>query len=364
MATTNPPYLGFSKQRRSLLSSQARVQAPWIKVTIGSYTFGVFSDEDRENAKTNEGVYKDRYRIKYPNYVQSLRITKINGQVNQYELSIKYPVTQFDDPNFFEKVFSSVSNTRKIVFSYGDSSMPSYVYKDEEAIITDVKASFDLQSSVISYTVYAVSGAALKSAGVCNFVPDGPKKPSDEIKRLFKNPKTKLAEIFPGMRVSDLDKFIASDDMIVQLEPKLNVSVLDYIAYLVSCMVHKDEKTGSLTNEIYILTLHDDTTYDSLYSDDARPCSGPYFKVTKTSYLTEQSDAYEIDIGFNTSTIVTSFNVESNENYSLFFDYQKDISATEYVERLNRYGEWEKVYAPAATSNNRNFETLALDRTW
>ena len=104
-----------------LLSSQARVQVPYIKVTIGKYVFGVFSKESK-----NENNLK-QFEIEYPNYIQSLNITKINGKVNQYTLAIKYPVTQFDDPNFFEKVFSSVSNTRKIVFSYGDTSMPNFL---------------------------------------------------------------------------------------------------------------------------------------------------------------------------------------------------------------------------------------------
>ena len=168
----------FSKQRKSLLSSDARIQVPWIKVTIGTYTFGVFSRVTKKEAQNKDGFY-DAYNIQYPNYVQSLNITKINGQVNQYVLNIKYPVTQFDDPNFFEKVFSSVSQTRKIIFSYGDAAMPSYCYKDEEAIITNVSESFDLTSSVINYTVNAVSGAALKTAGTMSFVNDGQKhKPS------------------------------------------------------------------------------------------------------------------------------------------------------------------------------------------
>ena len=112
-------------ERRSLLSSQARVQAPFIKVTIGSYTFGVFSRKFSRNIKSDnkdqQGFYTS-WNIQYPNYVQRLQITKINGQVNQYTLSINYPVRHTDDPNFFEKVFSAVSKTRKIVFSYGDSS--------------------------------------------------------------------------------------------------------------------------------------------------------------------------------------------------------------------------------------------------
>lgn len=110
-------------------------------------------------------MYYTKFNVQYPNYIQSLDITKINGQVNQYSLSISYPVTQIDDPNFFEKVFSSVSKTRKIVFSYGDMSMPTYIYRDEEAIITKIKTQFDLQGGAIKYVVEAVSSAALNSGG-------------------------------------------------------------------------------------------------------------------------------------------------------------------------------------------------------
>jgi hypothetical protein len=76
--------------------------------------------------------------VKFPNYIKSLRISTINGIVNTYTLSIEYTVRETDDPNFFEKVFSSVSQTRKIKFSYGDLAYPYVTYKDEEAIITDV----------------------------------------------------------------------------------------------------------------------------------------------------------------------------------------------------------------------------------
>ena len=36
--------LKFSQQRRSLLSSQTRIQVPWVKVTLGTYTFGIFDE--------------------------------------------------------------------------------------------------------------------------------------------------------------------------------------------------------------------------------------------------------------------------------------------------------------------------------
>lgn len=152
-------------EKISLLSSSARVQAPWVKVSIGSYTFGVFSKTEAQH-KDTEGYYYTQTGVQYPNYIQRLEITKINGQVNQYTLSLTYPVTQTSDPNFFEKVLSSVSKTRKIVFSYGDMSMPAYIYKDEEAIITKVKQNFNIKGGgEIAYTISAVSSAALSSAG-------------------------------------------------------------------------------------------------------------------------------------------------------------------------------------------------------
>ena len=129
-------------QNKSLLSSQARIQVPWVKVTIGDYTFGIFDDKTKSWGKTTAGFYTP-FAVQYPQYINSLEVTKVNGQVNTYRLFINYPITQFDDPNFFEKVFSSVSLTRKIVFTYGDAETPAYIYKDEEAIITKIYQSFN-----------------------------------------------------------------------------------------------------------------------------------------------------------------------------------------------------------------------------
>lgn len=359
--------LPFSQQRRSLLSSQARVQVPWIKVTIGNYTFGVFSKSTKAE-KDKDGFY-NAYNIQYPNYIQSLQITKINGQVNQYTLQIIYPITINDDPNFFEKVFSSVSQTRKIVFSYGDASMPTYIYKDEEAVITRITQQFDLQGSRITYNVEAVSGAALGTAGCCTFLSDGKEhKPSDLIKKLFNVKKYGLYNVFYGMKGRGLSKFIAGDDKPVVLIDKVNVSVLDYITYLVSCMIPSGTPKNNVSKDIYILTIHDDTTYDRAYADheiiEGKEIVGPYFKVTKTSYKTEHADAYEVDIGYNTSTIVTSFQIDQNENYALYYDYQGKLTQDQYIRRINTDGQWEDTYAPTVTSKNANFITKSDDITW
>ena len=355
--------MAFKDERRSLLSSGARVQVPWIKVTIGNYTFGVYSRVGVEK-KNDTDFYQSTYHVQYPNFVQSLDITKINGQVNQYILVLSYPVTQTDDPNFFEKVFSSVSKTRKIVFSYGDMSMPTYIYREEEALITKIQTQFDLRSGVINYTVSAVSSAALNAGS--NWVFQGGNfRPSERIKEIFNNAKYGLQKLFTGMNKSNIDYLIPSDDKQVSIEPKRNISALDYIIYLVSCMIPSSFTTPQhAATDMYVLTMHDDTTFDDEYRDTLVE-HGSYFKIERVSYKTNKSDAMQIDIGFgNTGTIVTAFSVSDDENYSLLYDYNDTLEVSPYVKRLDNNGNWIDVWAPGISSSNNYFTTRPSDITW
>lgn len=355
--------MAFKDERRSLLSSGARVQVPWIKVTIGNYTFGVYSRAGVEK-KNDSDFYQSTYHVQYPNFVQSLDITKINGQVNQYTLSLSYPVTQTDDPNFFEKVFSSVSKTRKIIFSYGDMSMPTYIYREEEALITKIQTQFDLKSGVINYTVSAVSSAALNAGS--NWVFQGGNfRPSERIKEIFNNAKYGLQKLFTGMNKSNIDYLIPSDDKQVSIEPKRNISALDYIIYLVSCMIPSSFTTPQhAATDMYVLTMHDDTTFDDEYRDTLVE-HGSYFKIERVSYKTNKSDAMQIDIGFgNTGTIVTAFSVSDDENYSLLYDYNDTLEVSPYVKRLDNNGNWIDVWSPGISSSNNYFTTRPSDITW
>ena len=346
-------------KNKSLLSSQARIQVPWVKVTIGDYTFGIFDEQTKSWGKNQAGFYQS-FSVQYPQYIKQLQVTKINGQVNNYKLEIEYPITQFDDPNFFEKVFSSVSRTRKIIFTYGDAETPAYIYKNEEAIITGISQTFELQSSKIIYTVNAVSSASLTTDGSITKPAPGKKvKPSDEIKKLFKENKS-LQNTFTGMSAADLEAMIAGDDMPVEIESKQNISAIDYINYLAGCMVPAGSGTG-LSKEIYIMTIYDDSITSA---DKAMSKKGPYFKVTKVSTVMDHGDAYEIDIGINTSTIVRAFTIDSNDNFSLYYDYQNLAHPENYVRRLNKDGDWEDVYAPTSMARTEKFDTKAADRVW
>lgn len=339
----------------SLLQNPIRVSTPFIKVIIGDYTFGVFKHSE-DVKKDNSGVYKI-HSFQYPNYVQSLKVVKINGKVNTYELTIKYPITESNDPNFFEKVFSSVSKSRKIVFTYGDLSAPKFMYKKEEALITNVNNSFDLSGSTITYIVSAVSSCALATAGGFNFVTSeyvGLHQPSSIIKRLLKNnSQFGLLDIFSGMKNMNLVEslgLIQSDDKIVELNAKTNINILDYLQYLVESMRKSSNESG-----IYKLVVMDDTS-DVL--------SGPYFKVVSASASGDSLDTYSLDIGFPSDNVVTSFSINNNESFSILYNYSKSLNTNEYVTRIQDDGTEVKIYSPNISSTNDEQITYSNDATW
>ena len=347
----------------SLLSSQALVQVPWIKIEIGKYTFGVYSKTE-STQKDHQGFFKS-VAVQYPNYVQSLNITKINGQVNQYTLNLTYAVTQISDPNFIEKVLSSVSDTRKIIFSYGDMSQPNYIYRNEEAIITKVTSNFDLSQGTIKYTIYATSSAALNASGCFSF-PGGTFRPSDKIKEIFKNKRYKLQDLFPGMNSTNIEYLVDGDDMTVSVESKTNMAPIDYINYLVSCMVPNTYTTANTTSSsIYVLTMTDAAEYDNRIVN-GKEIVGAYFRVQRVDQSVDQSDAFVIDLGVgnHSNTIVTQFSVDDNENYALIYKYNDPSDEDNYVYRLDNNGSMNLEWSPAVTSKNNDFITRSQDIAW
>lgn len=354
----------------SLLGALNRVEVPFIKVTIGDYTFGV--KQRVEAGSQVNGVYEVQ-KITYPNYVKSLQVEKINGQVNQYSLQFVYPIRPGDDPNFFEKVFSSVSNTRKIIFSYGDVNMPDYIYKNEEALITDITDTFSMRAATITYTVKAVSSATLGYSGSYNFT-SCHEKPSTVIKQILYSPKYKLTTLFYGMANQDLVDnlgLIAGDDAAVDIDSKLNMSPVEYIKYLVSLMRSSSEAGNNIQlQSLYTFTIHDEingstsNSIDNVNNVVTEKLGGPYFKVTKVTKVKDKSDAYEINIGYPDSNLVLSFQVQNQENYSIYYNWQGSLDSSDYVMRLNDNGNWEKEYAPPVSSKNTQYVTRNQDKTW
>ena len=98
----------------------------------------------------------------------------------------------------------------------------------------------------------------------------------------------------PG--IIDSEHLIASDDLTVHIEAKQNMSVFDYLNYLVSCMV-------SITDHKAIYALN-------VYDTDSPPMYGTYFTVTKIpNYIGDKArnDSFEVDVGYPKNPYVVDF---------------------------------------------------------
>ena len=343
-----------------LISTSTRVEVPYITVVIGDYSFGVYSRKN-ENVKVN-GKYYSTIRVTYPNYIKSLNIQKINGKLNNYTLTLEYPITENDDPNLIDKVLSSVSKSRKIVFTYGDCATPSFMYRNEEALITKVTSNLDVANSKITYQIQAVSTALGLQAGVKTFPRKLNVKPSDVIKELIKDKTSGIQEIFYGMHDLDLvlqQGLIPGDDKTTDLECIPNSSVLDYLTYLVESMSSiNDSSTSTRKTVRYVLTVHDDTS--NIFN-------GPYFKISKVQSNLQADtsiDYYTIDIGYPNKDLVSNFSVNNNEAYSILYDYSQKLNFSDYVYRIGDGGSLDKIYSPALTNSKQLMRTTELDRTW
>ena len=139
--------------KANLISVPTLVEAPFIIATIGGVTFGSYSGKRGVNA------YGTAVKVTYPNYMESVSIVKVNGTVNTYTLNFTYQVRAGDDPNLLDKIFSKAANDRKVILQYGDWNAPSYIYKEEVCIITNVTTNLDMNSSSLKYTVNCTSDA-------------------------------------------------------------------------------------------------------------------------------------------------------------------------------------------------------------
>lgn len=121
----------------NLLSTTTRVEAPFINVTIAGYAFGKYSKKTQTIVNPIDGFTRKVVEY-FPNFVTDIDIVKINGAINTYTIKLIYAIRDGDDPNKIDKILSNASATRKLTISYGDYNSPTFIYKDEEAIITKV----------------------------------------------------------------------------------------------------------------------------------------------------------------------------------------------------------------------------------
>ena len=338
-----------------LISTDTFVESPFVIVKIGEHTFGSYTGK-KENL-----ILGSTLRVTYPNFMKGITVTKINGQVNTYTVQMSYAITENDDPNMIEQVFSTVRDSREMTLTYGDWNSPSTIYREETALITNIKSSVSVESPRIDYTISGVSNALNLNSALYDF-PQREAKPSDVIKELLYSPSYGMLQVFTGMTNRSAmanNNILASDDKVVTIPAKSSTSVLDYTAYLVEHMSSVTNKTSDMVNDsIYQMAIMDDST---------NQYGGPYFTVKKINanreYSTEEN-AWEIDVGYPGKNFVTSFSIDNDEAWSILYSYKDKINQSNYVYRIDNEGNVVTEESPSIMRSSRRKVTTERNKTW
>lgn len=285
---------------QKMLSQMIRpmvISVPFVKVKFGGVEFGL---TDKKNSYT---------KVLAADFVTSLNVKKYgSGAVNTYTLNLKYVISPGSDPNYVDMVISSATD-RKIYFSYGDLSEPSYTYKDEEAIITSIKPKVDYKRNTITYTITATSSSVI-SYSVKKSFESTRDKPSNVLLTVLYDSSNGLLDIFRGMLNRDEvlgNKWIPVDDVVVDIAEKTNVSPIDYVLYLVSLM-------KSDSNNYYTLKIVDGGEGGQL----------PYFKAVSTA-MHDKSQMMVLTAGYPGSIPIYDLNIDENTSTALMVEYRDKL---------------------------------------
>ena len=317
---------------QKLISYPTLVEAPSIELSFNGTVIGGYG---------NTG---DRY----PNYITSMQVTKVNGRINTYSITLKYQIRPGEDPNFIDKLLGKTGYTNPLQIRYGDSNSPGMMFKEESAVITDVQSNDDVSSSAISYTISAIS--SITSADKSYYV-FGEKhgKPSTIINDLLYNSgqvSAQLLTAFPAMANRSFvssNNLIPSTDKEVTVGGMVDVSPLTYLGHVVSCMKNVTDAPSS-----YFLT----------YNDSA---NGAYFNVSEISVMNNDA-VYEIDVGYPGDNFVTDFQLCDNIYWPLVYDYNGAIPKWEYD--IDTHGNAIKNKTNSLFTNNKFMATSLISQNW
>ena len=338
-------------QGAKLLSYPSLVETPFIILRVGDYSFGTYTKSGDLNTIAN---------VTYPNFIDSMSVQKVNGTVNQYTINLVYQIEAGMDPNLVDKILSKVGYDL-IYISYGDWSCPTFIYKEEEALITNVRSKVDFSQSRISYTITCTSNSIALAANTFNF-PARNAKPSDIIWSMLYDNQYGLLDLFTGMRSRDKVRskgLLATNDHVVEIPSKEGMDPLTYLNYLVSCMSSTTNDSDSiLRDSTYYLTINDDTRGE---------LGGPYFTITEVKSETSTlatMDTYEVDVGFPSDNLVTEFSIVDDNSWALLYNYASQINNQQYMYSLDDKGHIVTRYSPNITTSTTGFITTEAQKAW
>lgn len=317
--------------------SDSLVQAPFVEIDINGYIIGSYKSKIEE----------------YPNYISRLDIKKINGEINSYTIGLIHQIRPGADPNGIDELLSKV-RYNKIKIRYGDCESGS-LFKDTEAIITNVVQNRDYAGMRISYTIYATSACNYVTSMKFNFKATVD-RPSYVIRDLlYNNSETSnlLLDVFPGMRdrlLVESKNLIPTNDAVISIEAKNNMPILEYINYLVGCM-------SNITNSIKDVTRNftdilRNSTYYITYEDDYK--NGSYFKISEVqanqSKTAASVNVFDITVGYPDGNDVLNFTIKNNNAWSLLYKNSGPVS--EFLYGIDNDGDNTTTVSPNLISSS------------
>lgn len=324
----------------NLLSFPTLVEAPFIELSFNGVVIGGYG---------NAGD-------KYPNYITSLNIEKINGRINQYTINLVYQIRPGEDPNAIDKLLSRTGYTNTLKIRYGDAAIGTY-FKEEEAVIMGATHQEDPTASKITYSIKAVSSLARIQNSSYTFSAKTAKPSSELFYLLYENPETskELLAVFPGMsnrsQVASLN-LIPTNDKEIVIPGGNNMSGVERLNQVVSYMQNLSNPHSS-----YFLT----------FLDDKGKLGGSVFKITElvpieaSASKDELSNSYYVDVGYPGNNFVTNFSVTDNLYWPIYFKYSGSIPKYNY--NIDRMGNLQKEPVNALTLN-RYLETDVTRMNW
>ena len=341
-------------KKANLVSMPTLVESPFIIATIGGYTFGSYIP----SGLSYDGLHT---KVNFPNYMKSLKIIKVNGTVNTYTLNFVYHVSFGEDPNKLDKIFSRAAIDRKITLSYGDWNAPAFIYKEETGIITKVTSSLDMANATINYTVNCTSDAIGLTSTKFNF-PAVHIKGSEQIMKILSNARYGFKKVFTGMKNKQdvlANNLIASNDKEVDLLAQKNMSPLEYLNYVVSCMEPATvDSSDGLYDSAYFLTIHDDLTNN---------LGGTYFKVNyvkETEYQKSTVDTYVLDVNYPSDNFVTQFSLTNDQSWAILYKFSDELEQETKSYRINDEGKLTTYSAPSLIRSYSTGGVSASCRSW
>lgn len=318
--------------------SQECVEAPFVEVTFGNFVVGSY----RNSAD------------KWPNHISALNVKKINGEINQYQIGMTHQIRFGEDPNKVDKILSSI-RYNKISIRYGDC-MSGSIFRDNEAVITNVVADRDYIGNKISYTVYAISACNYVTSYKTNF-PAVVDKPSNVIRKLLYNSgqtSILLQEAFPVMANKlyvESEGLIPNNDIILSIDAQINSNPLQYINYLVACMSSNSNASGStIKNSTYYITYNDSS-------------GGAYFEIkeVKSGHSTALTNSvYEVYVGYPDNNFIRNFTINNDTSWAML--YENGFVSSERVFSIDSNGNNQAIFSPNIMSTSK--EMTEVQKNW